>query len=110
MRKAESTSNEGLDLSYSFDKVWDATISVLQQAKWNVTKANKATGGIEVHVVMDMLTWTETFFVNLTRNNDDSTRVVMGRIGVAQPLDWSIARQYVGSFLNKLESTLKTSS
>jgi len=106
----KSPTNEGLDLPYSFDRVWDAAISVLQQARWNVTRANKATGGIEVHVVMDMITWTETLFVNLTRNNDDSTRVIMGRIGLAQPVDWGISRQYIESFLNKLETALKSTS
>ena len=75
-----------------------------------MTKVDKATGGIEVHVVMDMITWTETFFVNLTRNNDDSTRVIMGRIGLAQPVDWGISRQYVELFLNKLETALKSNS
>ncbi|HEX9429811.1 MAG TPA: hypothetical protein VF944_05485 [Candidatus Bathyarchaeia archaeon] len=63
---------------------------------------DKATGGIEAHVVMDVLTWIETFFLNLTRNGDNSTRVIMDRIGVAQPFDWGIARQYVKSFLSKL--------
>ncbi len=75
-----------------------------------MTKVDKATGGIEVHVVMDMITWTETFFVNLTRNNDDSTRVIMGRIGLAQPVDWEISRQYIESFLNKLETVLNSTS
>jgi hypothetical protein len=83
-------------------------MSVLQQANWNDTKADKATGGIEVHIVMDMITWTETFFVNLTRNKDNSTRVIMGRIGVAQPVDWGMARQYIESFFTRLESALKT--
>ena len=92
-------------MPYSFDRVWDATMSVLQQARWNVTKADKATGGIEMHVVTDTLTWTETLFPNLTRNNDNSTRVVMG--SVAPPFDWGTARQYIESFLRKLESTLK---
>ena len=96
-----------MDLPYAFDRVWDAAISVLQEAKWNVTKADKAKGGIEVHVVMDMITWTETLFVNVTRNNDNSTRVIMGRIGLAQPVDWGISRQYIESFLNKLASALK---
>ena len=85
-------------------------MSVLQQAKWDVTKADKITGGIEVHVVMDMITWTETFFVNLKRNSDDSTRVIMGRIGLAQPADWGISHQYIESFLNRLNTTLKTTS
>ena len=99
-----------MDLPYAFDTVWDAAISVLQEAKWNVTKADKAKGGIEVHVVMDMITWTETLFVNVTRNNDNSTRVIMGRVGLAQPVDWGISRQYVESFLNKLETVLKSTS
>ncbi|TMI51332.1 hypothetical protein E6H18_01625 [Candidatus Bathyarchaeota archaeon] len=99
-----------MDLPYAFDRVWDAAISVLQEAKWNVTKADKAKGGIEVHVVMDMITWTETLFVNVTRNNDNSTRVIMGRVGLAQPVDWGISRQYVESFLNKLETVLKSTS
>ena len=97
-----------MELPYAFDRVWDAAISVLQQAEWDVTKADKATGGIEVHVVMDMITWTETLFVNLTRNDDNSTRVVMGRIGLAQPVDWGISRQYIQSFFNKLETVLKS--
>ena len=99
-----------MDLPYAFDRVWDAAISVLQEAKWNVTKADKAKGGIEVHVVMDMITWTETLFVNVTRNNDNSTRVIMGRVCLAQPVDWGISRQYVESFLNKLETVLKSTS
>ena len=99
-----------MDLPYAFDRVWDAAISVLQEAKWNVTKADKAKGGIEVHVVMDMITWTETLFVNVTRNNDNSTRVIMGRVGLAQAVDWGISRQYVESFLNKLETVLKSTS
>lgn len=97
-----------MDLPYPFDTVWDVAISVLQQARWDIDKADKTKGGIEVHVVMDMITWTETFFVNLTRNNDNSTRVIMGRIGVAQPVDWGLCRQYVESFLNNLETTLKS--
>jgi len=32
--------------------------------------------------------WTETFYVNLARIDDNSTRVVMGRIGLSQPFDW----------------------
>jgi hypothetical protein len=96
-----------LDLPYSFDRVWDAVMSVLQQSNWSVTKADKATG-IEMHVVMDMITWTETFFVNLTRNNDNSTRVIMGRIGLAQPVDWGIALKYIESFFSRLESALKS--
>lgn len=102
--------DEAVDLPYSFDKVRDAALLVLQQAKWNVTRADKVTGGIELHVVMDMLTWTETFYVNLTRNNDNSTQVITGRIGLAQPLDWGIARQFIESFLTKLESTLRGAS
>ena len=41
-----------MDLPYAFEIVWDAAISVLKEAKRNVTKADKAKGGIEVHVVM----------------------------------------------------------
>jgi hypothetical protein len=85
-------------------------MSVLQQAKWSVTKADRETGGIEAHVVMDMLTWTETFFLNLTRIGDNSTRFIMGRVGLAQPLDWELARQYIESFLNRPSTTLKNAS
>ncbi len=97
-----------VDLSYPFDKVWDAALLVFQQARWNVTKANKGTGGLEVKVIMDLLTWTETFYLNLARIDDNATRVVMGRIGLSQPLDWGIAGQYIDSFLSKLESTLRS--
>jgi hypothetical protein len=102
--------DERLDLPYSFDRVWTTALLPLQQAKCSVTRANKETGGIEVHVVMDMLTWTETFYLNLTKISDNRTGVVMGRIGLAQPLDWGIARRFIESLLNKLESTLRDTS
>ena len=95
------------DLPYSFDEVWDTTLIVLQRARWNVTRASKETGGIEVHVVMDPVTWTETFYVNMTEIDSDTTRVLVGKIGLAQPLDWGIARQYIDSFFAKLDTTLK---
>ncbi len=101
---------EVVDLSYPFDKVWDAALLVLQQARWSVTRTDKEAGGLEVKVVMDSLTWTETFYLNLTRVNDDATRVVMGRVGLAQPLDWGISGQYIDSFLSKLASALAGSS
>ena len=50
-----------------------------------------------------MFTWTKTFFLNLTRIGDNSTLFIMGRVGLAQPLDWELARQYIESFLSKLE-------
>jgi hypothetical protein len=96
-------------LSHSFDEVWEAAVLVLQEAGWKVTQLDKATGGLELKVIMDSLTWTETFFVNLSRIDDKHTGVLMGRIGLSQPLDWGIARQYIDSFLAKLEASLKSS-
>jgi len=97
-----------VDLPYSFAKVWDASIQVVQNARWNTTKADKTTGSLEMKIVMDSLTWTETFYVNMARIDDNATRVLIGRIGLSQPFDWGIARQYIESFLNRLESTLKS--
>ncbi len=97
-----------VDLPYAFEKVWDASLLVIGHARWNLTKADKGTGGLEVKIVMDSITWTETFYVNLTRIDDNATRVLMGRIGLSQPFDWGIARQYIDSFIGRLESTLKT--
>ncbi len=42
---------------------------------------------------MDPLTWTETFYANIVRIDENATRVHMGRIGVSQPLDWGLAGQ-----------------
>ncbi|TMI50436.1 hypothetical protein E6H22_01380 [Candidatus Bathyarchaeota archaeon] len=61
----------------------------------------------QIHVTMDMITWTETFYLNLIKTGDNSTRVVLGRIGLAQPADWGIAKQHIEQFLLKLESTLQ---
>ena len=99
-----------IDLPYAFEKVWDASLLVVQNAKWNATKSDKSTGSLELKIVMDSLTWTETFYVNMARIDDDATRVLIGRIGLSQPFDWGIARQYIDSFLNKLESALKGAS
>lgn len=65
---------------------------------------------LKAHVIMDMLTWTETFYANLTRVNDNTTRMVMGRIGLGQPLDWGIARKFIGSLFYNMESTLRSTS
>src|SRR5438046_10692358 len=62
---------------------------------------------MEIHVTMDMITWTETFYLNLIKTGDNSTRVVLGRIGLAQPADWGIAKQHIEQLLLKLESTLQ---
>ncbi len=98
-----------VDLPYAFEKVWDTSIQVVQHARWNATKADKTTGSIELKIVMDSITWTETFYVNLARIDDNATRVLMGRIGLSQPFDWGVARQYIDSFFNKLGSTLRDS-
>ena len=74
---------------------------------WSLVRADKGTGGLEVKIVMDLLTWTETFYVNVTRIDENTTRVLMGRIGLSQPLDWGLAGQYIDSFFNRLESALQ---
>jgi len=63
-----------------------------------------------VKVVMDLLTWTETFYLNVTRIDENNTRVLMGRIGLSQPLDWGLATQYIDSFFNRLEIILRGAS
>ena len=99
-----------MDLPYPFDRVWDTAVAVLKEARWNVTRADRATGGIEVHTTMDLLTWTETFYINLVKTGENPTRVLMGRIGLAQPLDWGIGRRFIDEFLLKLEPALKSPS
>jgi hypothetical protein len=99
---------KSVTLSQSFDKVWDTVALVLREGGWKVTHTDKATGGLEVKVIMDSLTWTETFYVNLSRIDHDHTGVLIGRIGLSQPLDWGIARKYIDSFLVKLEASLKS--
>ena len=49
----------------------------------------------------------QDIFPELDEKHDNSTRVIMGTIGLPQPFDWGVARQYVESFLSKLESTPK---
>ena len=102
--------DEVRDLPYPFESVWDSALMILQQPGWNVVSADKGTGGLEAKIVMDLLTWTETFYVNIVRIDENATRVHMGRIGVSQPLDWGLAGQYIDSFLNKLESALRGAS
>ena len=80
---------------------------IIKQAEWKMIRSDRSSGGIEIHTSMDLITWTETFYIDLIRKGDDSTRVIMGRIGLGQPLDWGIARQFVEQFLTKLDSTLK---
>ncbi|TMI39245.1 hypothetical protein E6H21_09885 [Candidatus Bathyarchaeota archaeon] len=89
------------DVPYPFEKVWDAALWILRQPEWDLVRADKGTGGLEVKVVMDLLTWTETFYLNVTRIDENNTRVLMGRIGLSQPLDWGLATQYIDSFLQQ---------
>lgn len=98
------------DVPYPFEKVWDVALQILQQSGWDLIKADKATGCLEMKVVMDLLTWTETFYVNMARVDESKTRILIGRIGLSQPLDWGLAGQYIDSFLNRLESTLQRAS
>jgi hypothetical protein len=98
------------DAPYPFEKVWDAALQILRQPEWDLVRADKGTGGIEVKVVMDLLTWSETFYVNVARIDESTTRVLMGRIGLSQPLDWGLAGQYIDSFFNRLEIILRSAS
>ena len=75
-----------LDLPYPIEKVWDTALSVLDHAGWEITHQNKASYGMEIHVTMDMITWTETFYLNLIKTGGNSTRVVLGRIAWLSPL------------------------
>ena len=99
--------DQARDVPHPFEKVWDTTFRILRQPGWNLVRADKGTGGLEVKIVMDLLTWTETFYLNVTRIDENTTRVLMGRIGLSQPLDWGLAGQYIDSFFNRLESALQ---
>ncbi len=96
-----------VDLRYAFDRVWDAASLVLQGAKWNVTKADKVLGRFEVKVVMDLLTSVDTFYIELSAIDNNSTRVRMGGTVTYPPFDLAISGQYTDSFLSKLESALR---
>ena len=97
-----------VDLPYAFDTVWDAASLVLQRARWNVTRADKALGHFQVKAVMDLLTSVETFYIDLARIDNNSTRVRMGGTVTYPPFDLTMSDQYIDSFLSKLESTLKS--
>jgi len=49
----------------------------------------------------------QDIFPEFDDKHDNSIRVIMGTIGLAQPFDWEIACRYVELFLSKLESTSK---
>jgi len=98
------------NVPYPFEKVWDATLEILRQPDWDLVRADKGMGGLEVRIVMDLLTWTETFYVNVARIDENNNRVLMGEIGLSQPLDWGLASQYIDSFFNRLEIILRGAS
>jgi hypothetical protein len=95
------------NVPYPFEKVWEAALDILRQPGWDLVRADKGTGGLEVRIAMDLLTWAETFYVNVARIDENNSRVLMGRIGLSQPLDWGLASQYIDSFFNRLEITLQ---
>lgn len=97
---------EGLDFPYAYDRVWDTALSIIKVVGWNVVHENKESGQIEMHVAMDLITWSEIFYLNFTKTDETVTRVVMGRAGLAQPLDRGIARQHIEQFLLKLASSV----
>jgi len=98
------------NVPYTFEKVWDAALGILRQPDWDLVKADKGTGSLEVRIAMDLLTWAETFYLNVSRIDENNTRVLMGRIGLSQPLDWGLASQYIDSFFNRLEIILGDAS
>ncbi|TMI33477.1 hypothetical protein E6H27_03530 [Candidatus Bathyarchaeota archaeon] len=44
----------------------------------------------------------QDIFPELDEKHDNSTRVIMGTIGLAQSFDWEIACRYVEPFLSKM--------
>ena len=97
-------------LRYPFDNVWDAAHLVIQRAGWNTAKASRARGHFEVKIPvkigMPPLPMTETFSIDMTRIDDNSTKVRAWGMPNYPVFDWGSSWQYVDSFLLELEKLL----
>jgi len=98
-----------VDLPFRFDKVWDTARFVFEQSQWSIVKADKAAGRYEVAVSLrlgqdDLLPYLEKLRVDLTRIDENSTRV---RAAIkAHQLHWGTTRSHVDVFLIELEKRL----
>ncbi len=99
-----------VDVPYSFDKVWGAACLVLQRARWSITRADVASGRLEVRVPpLALVKWEEPFYIDVTKIDGGSTRVSVTTMPTYQLFDWGITGQYIDSFLSSLEKTLESS-
>ena len=98
-----------MDLPYSFDRVWDAARTFIEQAQWGVRTAEKGKGCYEVIVTLRPGGWTffpriEKLQVNLTRVDENLTKV---RAGIrSHQLHRGTSRSYVDAFLVELQKIL----
>jgi hypothetical protein len=82
------------NVPYPFEKVWDAALDILRQPNWDLVRADKVTGGLEVRIVMDLLTCTETFYMNMGQNrrkqypspHRQDRPLSAPRLGVSKPI------------------------
>ena len=56
--------------------VWDTALSIIKAAGWNVVHEDKESGQVEMHVVMDLITWSEIFYLNFTKTDETMTRAL----------------------------------
>ncbi len=91
---------------YGFEKVSDAVALLLQQSGWEVTLADKEAGHFKVRLKLDLLAFPETFFIEMVRVDEASTRVFVGGTIRYNILDLGITGAYLDSFFKRLGEIL----
>jgi len=97
-------------LCYPKETVWKVSLAILRKSNWNVFKVDDRSGYIETRINMDLLSWTQQFYIIVSHNELNSTKVAFGRIGMAQPFDLGISKSYARHFMTRLELALKEES
>ena len=96
-----------VDLSYPFEKVWEATWTALPLAGWELTRADRTQGHFDAKVGVNLYTWREDFSMDLTKNDEGSTRIhVWGKVR-HQLYDWGKTRRDIDRFISLLQITLR---
>ncbi|SRR6266571_3048522 len=95
---------------YGFEKVSGAVAELLRQSGWDVTMADREAGHFEVRLKLDLLAFPETFFIEVVRGDEASTRVFVGGTIRYYVLDLGITGAYLDSFFNRLGEILRKGS
>lgn len=106
-----STSKEGaITVPYPLDTVFDAVPPIIADLKWKIDGIDKPLGRFRVKISINFWTWGQTMFIDISKIDENTTKVRVYSEARGQVYDWGKNRRDIERFFHELETTLDTTT